>query len=193
MQTQFGWPWALVNMEFNRTIKGQHEVDQDEPPKGATKDHQVEAEKSSASGFEYNFCLAAPPPHLLEEKTDAKEETEKPLSDSSPDAEFTEPEESTSTMNEKQPVASTEIDVSGSAPEASKTTSKKFRSDDPIHWYGILVPPSLRTAQASFADAVQDQVPELAGVIIEMRATENRIAQLRKRLETQPIEETSPQ
>lgn len=177
-------------MEFNRTIRSRQEVDQDEPPK-ATKD-QVEAEKSSAPGYEYNFCLSAPAPRRSEEKTDAKEETGE-LFDSPPDAESSQPEESTPTTSEKQPVASTDVGVSGSAPEASKTTSKKFRSDDPIHWYGILVPPSLRTAQTSFTDAVQDQVPELAGVTIEMSVVEDRITQLRKKLETQPTEESTPQ
>jgi hypothetical protein len=65
------------------------------------------------------------------------------------------------------------------APQETKKVRKKFRFDDPIYWYGILVPPSLRTAQKSFTDAIQTQVPDLAGTIVEMRALEERITQVR--------------
>jgi 2-oxo-4-hydroxy-4-carboxy--5-ureidoimidazoline (OHCU) decarboxylase len=44
------------------------------------------------------------------------------------------------------------------------------------------VPPSLRTAQKSFTDAIQTQVPDLAGTIVEMRALEERITQVRTNL-----------
>lgn len=73
----------------------------------------------------------------------------------------------------------------------SNTTKKKFHSDDPIHWYGILVPASLRNAQRSFTEATQSQVPELAGVIVEMRTLEQRITAIRKELGVEPLEKTS--
>lgn len=154
-----------------------------EPSKEATKDHELEAEKSSAPGFEYNFSLEAPPRRHHDETTDSKEETEGSSSDPSQTAESSQQENATPATDDKEFAASTDSDGSGSAPKASKTPPKKFRSDDPIHWYGILVPPSLRTAQKSFTDAVQHQVPDLAGVIVEMRAVEERITQLRKELE----------
>lgn len=59
---------------------------------------------------------------------------------------------------------------------------KKFRSSDPITWYGILVPLSLRSAQRSFTEAVNDHLSELASVIIEMGAVEKEVHGLRKRL-----------
>lgn len=172
-------------------------MDQVEPPKEATKDHAVEAEKPSAPDFEYNFCLTArartQPEEKTEEETDAKEETAKPVSDLSQNTESSQRGDATSATDEKEPPTSTDADDSGSAPQTSKTTPKKFRSDDPIHWYGILVPPSLRTAQKSFTDAIQGQVPELAGAIVEMRVLEERITQLRKELGIPATEDVNPQ
>ncbi|KAJ5427928.1 hypothetical protein N7445_009382 [Penicillium cf. griseofulvum] len=69
--------------------------------------------------------------------------------------------------------------------EKPKPVSKKFRSADPIHWYGILVPQSLRRAQDCFANAIDNQVPDLASTTVEMRALEQQIGQLRARLETE--------
>lgn len=60
---------------------------------------------------------------------------------------------------------------------------KKFHSTDPIHWYGILVPQSLRKAQASFTAVIDDQVPDLASTTIEMRALEQQIRKLQVQLE----------
>ncbi|KAK5790340.1 hypothetical protein VI817_007627 [Penicillium citrinum] len=64
----------------------------------------------------------------------------------------------------------------------SSSSKKKFYSDDPIHWYGILVPASLRNAQRSFTAGVKNQVPELASVIVEMQSLEQRITKLRSQL-----------
>ena len=73
----------------------------------------------------------------------------------------------------------------------SNSSKKKFRSDDPIHWYGILVPASLRNAQRSFTTGVQSQVPELAGVILEMRFLEQRITKLRSQLGVESTDKAS--
>ncbi|GKZ20472.1 hypothetical protein AbraIFM66951_002671 [Aspergillus brasiliensis] len=63
-----------------------------------------------------------------------------------------------------------------------RSKKKKFRSSDPIHWYGILVPPYLRSAQKSFAEAVESRLPQLAGVIVEMRIVEKEINRVRSEL-----------
>lgn len=168
-------------------------MDQDEPSKEATKGPQAEAEKPSTSDFVCNFCLTAPPRRQPEEKTDVKEETEESSSDSSQNAGSPQREDATPATESKEPAASTDADGSGPAPKESKSTPKKFHSDDPIHWYGILVPPSLRTAQKSFTDAIQGQIPELAGVVVEMRALEERITWLRSELGIQTTEEAGPQ
>ena len=51
---------------------------------------------------------------------------------------------------------------------------------DPLNWYGVLVPPSLRAAQNSFTSAVEDQIPQLLSVQSEMAGLEVQIRQLRR-------------
>ena len=67
--------------------------------------------------------------------------------------------------------------------KSTKQKKKIFRSDDPISWYGILVPSSLRNAQRSFTGAVDGDIPEIVTVIYEMRYMENRIYDLRREIE----------
>ncbi|OKL63483.1 hypothetical protein UA08_01969 [Talaromyces atroroseus] len=61
---------------------------------------------------------------------------------------------------------------------------KLFRSDDPVAWYGILVPPSLRRAQQSFTEAVNDGIPQLVTVAREMQRVENLVHKLRRQIKT---------
>lgn len=63
-----------------------------------------------------------------------------------------------------------------------KAAAKKFRSLDPITWYGILVPPALRSAQSAFTDSIETQVPELASVVVEMQAVEREVNRVRQEL-----------
>jgi len=69
-----------------------------------------------------------------------------------------------------------------SPPEKPKGTvsMKSKRQDDPLSWYGILVPPSLRKAQKDFTAAIEGNVPELMDVMIDMRDVESQIYKLRK-------------
>ncbi|KAJ5780958.1 hypothetical protein N7457_006118 [Penicillium paradoxum] len=114
------------------------------------------------------------PPGGLEETTETTETTETP------------PAEAPSSENPE----SSRIKI---APlKEPKPRSKSSRSADPIHWYGILVPPSLRRAQDSFAHAIDNQVPDLASTTSRMRALEQRISQLRLQLETESSGATSP-
>lgn len=81
-----------------------------------------------------------------------------------------------------------ESDVTSTSEQPDTTTRKpkpikKFRSSDPITWYGILVPPSLRSGQKSFTEAVDDHLPELASVVVEMRAVEKEVDEVRIRLD----------
>ncbi|KAG9853642.1 hypothetical protein KCU98_g2888, partial [Aureobasidium melanogenum] len=57
-------------------------------------------------------------------------------------------------------------------------TQKKVR--DPIHWYGILVPPSLRSSQNSFKSAIQDPVVEAVNSAQALRHVNMEIRKLRK-------------
>ncbi|KAF4541382.1 uncharacterized protein LTHEOB_8778 [Lasiodiplodia theobromae] len=58
--------------------------------------------------------------------------------------------------------------------------SKKPRTDDPIRWFGIFVPPALRSAQGSFIRAVEGPVPRLLDLAAEMRELEIEIGRARK-------------
>jgi hypothetical protein len=74
---------------------------------------------------------------------------------------------------------SRETDSFREKPKAAISKRSK-RSDDPISWYGILVPQSLRNAQKSFTTAIEGSVPQLTDVMIEMRDVELKIHNLRK-------------
>lgn len=70
--------------------------------------------------------------------------------------------------------------VSTTTEESTKKKKKIFRSDDPISWYGILVPSSLKNAQRSFIEAVDGSIPQTVSVIKEMRCVEEMVYELRK-------------
>ncbi|KAJ5624566.1 hypothetical protein N7510_000875 [Penicillium lagena] len=138
---------------------------------------QGSPDKSNCSDLNYDFSIErAPssPPELSTKEREADsvaaEESEDASSSSHPDTATVSSTEDEHSLN------------SETAVPAPKSARKKFRSSDPINWYGILVPSSLRNAQTSFTGAVDTQVPELAGVVVEMRAVEDEISQLRKKL-----------
>ena len=81
------------------------------------------------------------------------------------------------------------LDVAGDD-EDEKTSSKAVLdgkavapASDPLKWFGILVPPALRSAQKSFKGAVVDIVPALASVVHEMRAVEAEVRKTRERIQ----------
>lgn len=59
-----------------------------------------------------------------------------------------------------------------------EATQKKVR--DPIHWYGILVPPALRSSQGSFKSAIQDPVIKAANSAQALRHVNMEIRKMRK-------------
>lgn len=67
-----------------------------------------------------------------------------------------------------------------SSKKQSKRNGQKSRPDDPIRWFGILVPPALRSAQGSFVRAVESSVPNLVDLAAEMRELEIEIGRTRK-------------
>ncbi|OJD16874.1 hypothetical protein AJ78_02971 [Emergomyces pasteurianus Ep9510] len=64
----------------------------------------------------------------------------------------------------------------------SKKPSTNQKSSNPINWFGILVPPALRSAQQSFCTALEGPIPALASVITEMREVERDVEVLRSQL-----------
>ncbi|KAJ0422134.1 hypothetical protein BJY00DRAFT_97448 [Aspergillus carlsbadensis] len=73
-----------------------------------------------------------------------------------------------------KPVAKTD-----SQPNSKRKSS---HASNPIRWFGILVPPSLRNAQKSFIKAIDCTMPELASIVVEMQVAEREIVRLRKEL-----------
>ncbi|KAM0740259.1 hypothetical protein ACQRIT_005443 [Beauveria bassiana] len=53
--------------------------------------------------------------------------------------------------------------------------------DDPIRWFGVLVPQALRDAQSHARRAVQDVIPRLASVQAEIAHVEIEVRRARKR------------
>ncbi|KIW67215.1 hypothetical protein, variant [Phialophora macrospora] len=54
---------------------------------------------------------------------------------------------------------------------------------DPIRWYGILIPPALRTCQNHFTSAVSSVIPELLNTILSLRHVEEEIWIIRRDLD----------
>ncbi|KAF2752334.1 hypothetical protein M011DRAFT_473564 [Sporormia fimetaria CBS 119925] len=81
---------------------------------------------------------------------------------------------------EEPPKDTSNSSTSTDAGDASATVRKEHR--DPLRWFGILVPPSLRSTQSSFVAAVETTVPDMASLVNELRKQEIDIGRLRKQI-----------
>ncbi|CAI7563892.1 unnamed protein product [Penicillium palitans] len=171
---RYGPDYYDERMKATRKISIQSERNTEQ----STNDPQDEEDITALPDSEYTFSVKTTPSHPPAEK-DGNNETKasSPVLGGHLEAEETRPAEAAS--SEPSDHAETET----TPVEKPKPVSKKFRSADPIHWYGILVPQSLRRAQDSFANAIDNQVPDLASTTVEMRALEQQISQLRAQLE----------
>jgi len=70
----------------------------------------------------------------------------------------------------------------GGAEEAKPEKSAKAEQTvkDPIRWFGVLVPPQLRSCQNSFISTVEGPICEATNAVRAMRAIEVGIRKLRK-------------
>ncbi|OAL32830.1 hypothetical protein AYO20_07787 [Fonsecaea nubica] len=64
----------------------------------------------------------------------------------------------------------------------SITSSVSDISRDPLKWYGILIPPALRTCQTHFTAAVASTIPEILNITSTLRELEEEIWGLRRQL-----------
>lgn len=60
-------------------------------------------------------------------------------------------------------------------------SNKVVKSKDPLRWFGLLTPQSLRTAQASSIEAVEKVIPRLVTVNQEMAIIEIEVRRARKK------------
>ena len=67
-------------------------------------------------------------------------------------------------------------------PSSEDTETGSNMARDPLNWFGILVPPALRTSQSNFKNAVADLVPALASTSKEMGEVEIEVRRARKRI-----------
>lgn len=82
------------------------------------------------------------------------------------------------TDNEKAP-APTPLDTHL---EDANVGAKDGRMTDPLKWFGILVPPTLRSSQQSFKGVVREIIPALANAANEMKEIEIEVRRTRKKL-----------
>jgi len=82
------------------------------------------------------------------------------------------------------PPRDTEEEKLSEEQDKSKTTSDQDKAQkkplDPLHWYGILVPPALRASQNSFISAVESPLIEAASSAQALRLVAVEIRKLRK-------------
>ncbi|PTB72848.1 hypothetical protein M440DRAFT_1405303 [Trichoderma longibrachiatum ATCC 18648] len=67
------------------------------------------------------------------------------------------------------------------AEQGREKSKMKKTSRDPLRWYGLLAPPSLRTAQTLSVQAVEQVIPRLVTVNAEMEHVEIEIRRARKK------------
>lgn len=147
--------------------------------------HLTEAE--GGSGGSFSFRIECTPCRPSEERTAGESmESRSSQKDSKRDQEAASEEETTTTKDAPSQTDK-HFEIGSAARPTSESSKRRFRSSDPISWYGILVPQSLRGAQTSFTEAVEGILPELAGVVVEMRNVENKIDQLRSELRERKI------
>lgn len=63
-----------------------------------------------------------------------------------------------------------------------KDSKKTTKIVDPLRWFGILVPPTLRSAQSGFVSAVDGPIPQLATVVRDLRSQEIEIGRVKKQI-----------
>ena len=86
------------------------------------------------------------------------------------------------------PPYESKVETEKSETNASDTKAEPRPADnvrkttDPLHWYGILVPPQLRHAQSSFVNAIAGPVSDAANATQSMRRNEVEIRKLRKEI-----------
>jgi len=78
------------------------------------------------------------------------------------------------------------VEINSTIPEvtpAEQNEKEELTKDppsDPLRWFGILVPPALRSAKTDFAVAVDDPIPRILNSTKKMHQLEHEISRLRK-------------
>lgn len=143
-----------------------------------SKDTEKSENITEANDYEHIFAI-----QYILDKRDKEQETKE-----TPESSDTALSVENSDQKEKEDTTQGTDDANASEPPETDPTppkpkpAKRFRSSDPVTWYGILVPLSLRSAQKSFTEAVDDHLSELASVTVQMGAVEKEVHRLRNQL-----------
>ncbi|EUC41274.1 hypothetical protein COCMIDRAFT_40530 [Bipolaris oryzae ATCC 44560] len=131
-------------------------------------------------------------PHFSVHKSDCSDESvdasddvskKEDVQKSKNDSEHVTPTAPESKQEEEEPKMTSNAEESSSASEEGKEKTKTTKkSNDPLKWFGILVPPALRTAQSAFVNAVETPIPQLATLARDMRMQEIDIGRVRKQI-----------
>lgn len=122
---------------------------------------------------ELTFSVATP---ILEDQTTKAEDSSSPSDDPAG------ADESNAISEEgKDPVADAEAPAQENI-NPTEAGTKKSPSNDPIRWFGVLVPPPLRSAQTSFITAVEGPITSLSTLLKDIRQQEIEIGRTRKQI-----------
>lgn len=88
-----------------------------------------------------------------------------------------------------------ELDGGSEAKESQGTQpkqQKRKKNKNPLHWFGLFAPMPLRTAQTQSIQAIEEVIPQLASIDMEMQQVEIEVRRARKRrAKTQAAEKKS--
>lgn len=85
---------------------------------------------------------------------------------------------SNTTQEEGRPVGS---DGEQKAESDDREDIMQLKRKDPLRWFGMLTPPALKAAQASFTNAVEKSIPRLIHIKRELEAAEEQIREARRK------------
>jgi len=69
-----------------------------------------------------------------------------------------------------------------SGKEKQTASNGSVKQLDPLRWFGILVPPALRTAQSTFTTTVQGPMARAVTLAMDLRSQEIEIGRMRKQI-----------
>lgn len=84
------------------------------------------------------------------------------------------------------PPAGKTLETKQAAADEDSTMSRPDKTSepipDPLKWFGILTPPTLRASQSSFKHTVTETTPLLANLSNEMKSIEIEVRRMRKKI-----------
>ncbi|KAE8360715.1 hypothetical protein BDV27DRAFT_134040 [Aspergillus caelatus] len=173
---------------YDERMKATRMVDLD-PPTSSTKNVEASSvnessdESTKRGEFKRIFAIKVPTSDGAEEPSELTRGENQSHSSDVSTLECEGPEKKSDAKAEDSTTSSDSPGAQEPAETKPRSSEKKPRSSDPIRWYGILVPPFLRSAQKSFTEAVGGPLPELASVVVEMQAVEKEVKRVRKKMD----------